>query len=162
MQYTVREKFFSITGAANTITTADGEPAFTVTGKILSARGRMVVKDMGGADVATVERKLIALAPTYSINITGGGSGVAKRKLLNNPLKPSWTITMPGQDPITMTGNWIGREFTFVRGGQTVATVGRSFRTFSPGLYGVDVVDAADDLLVLCSVLVLEAHSHRR
>jgi hypothetical protein len=59
-----------------------------------------------------------------------------------------------------MTGNFAGHDFILTENGQTVATVSKAWISLADS-YGVDIVDGQNDLLILCSVLALEAEQDR-
>jgi uncharacterized protein YxjI len=104
--------------------------------------------------VAKVERKLIALRPTY--HITRQGQELAEvRKKLFSPLIERFTIDIPGPDDLTMTGSLFEHEYTITRGDQVVATVSKQWISLT-NTYGVDIGPGEDDLLILCSVLALD------
>ena len=158
MRYTVREKFFRV-GQDNDINDENGNPVFRVDGKALSLRNLMIVKDLQGNEVARVHRKLASWMPRYEMDLTGSGTAVLQRKL-SNPFRPKWSVTVPGQAEMQLTGNLTGHDFTMQRDGSMVATVSRKWVSMT-ATYGVDVADGQNDLLALCVVLALEAEQQR-
>ena len=72
--------------------------------------------------MAQVQRKLVAMRPTYQIAIAGQEAAEV-RKHLFTPFGDRFTIDVPGPDDLEMTGDLLDHEFTIQRGGQTVATV---------------------------------------
>ena len=158
MRYTVREKFFRL-GEANDINDEAGNPVYRVDGKLMSLRNLMVVNDLQGNEVARVHRKLAAWMPRYEIDLAGVGTAVLRRRL-SNPLRPKWSIAVPGQADMQLSGNLLGHDFTMQRGTATVATVSRAWVSMT-ATYGVDVADGENDVLVLCVVLGLEADQQR-
>jgi uncharacterized protein YxjI len=125
----------------------------------LTIRDVLVVRDPTGQEVARVNRKLIALRPTYEISIAGR-EAIEVRKHFFTPFRDRFTIDLPGPDDLEMTGNLLDHEFTIRRGDQTVATVSK--RWFSiRDTYGVDVAPGEDELLVLTSVLALDLAEDR-
>jgi len=164
--YLIRERFFRL-GEDSEITDDQGRPVLHVDGKVLSLRDRLVLRDPEGHEVAQVQRKLVALRPTYEIAV--GGQEVAEvRKHFFTPFGDRFTIDIPGPGDLEMAGNLFDHEFTVRRGGQTVATVSK--RWFSlRDTYAVDVAPGEDDLVILASVLALDlaedrerrAHDHQ-
>src|SRR6266508_4324991 len=73
--YLIRERFFRL-GEDSEITDDQGRPVLHVDGKVLSLRDRLVLRDPEGREVAQVQRKLVALRPTYEITV--GGQEVAE------------------------------------------------------------------------------------
>ena len=151
--YLIRERFFRL-GEDSDITDEHGEPVLHVDGKVLSLRNRLVLRDPQGREVAQVQRKLVALRPTYQIALAGG-EGAEVRKHLFTPFGDRFTIDVPGPDDLEMEGNLLDHEFTIRRGDQPVARISK--RWFSlHDTYAVDVASGEDDLLILASVLSLD------
>jgi uncharacterized protein YxjI len=156
--YLIRERFFRL-GEDSEITDDQGRSVLVVDGKVLSLRDRLVLRDPEGREVAQVQRKLVALRPTYEIS--AGGQEVAEvRKHFFTPFGDRFTIDIPGPGDLEMEGNLFDHEFTIRRGGQTVATVSK--RWFSVrDTYAVDVAQGEDDLVILASVLALDLAEDR-
>jgi uncharacterized protein YxjI len=151
--YLIRERFFAL-GQDSDITDEHGRPVLHVDGKVLSLRNRLVLRDPEGREVAQVQRKLVAMRPTYQVSI-GGQEAAEVRKRLFTPFGDRFTIDVPGPDDLEMTGDLFDHEFTIRRGDQTVATVSK--RWFSMrDTYAVDVAADQNDLLILASVLALD------
>src|SRR5437867_6677582 len=73
--YFIRERFFRL-GEDSDITDESGQPVLHVDGKVLTLRDTLVLCDPAGREVARVNRRLIALRPTYEIAV--GGREVAE------------------------------------------------------------------------------------
>jgi len=164
MRYQVRERLFRL-GEDNDILDEAGQPVFQVDGKVLSLRGLMIVNDMSGNEVGQVSRKLVSLLATYEITLTNGVTAEVHQRF-SGPLHPKWTISVAGGNDMEMTGNFAGHDFTLTENGQPVATVSKAWISLADS-YGVDIADGQNDLLILCSVLALEAeqdrsHEHNR
>jgi uncharacterized protein YxjI len=156
--YLIRERFFRL-GEDSEITDEQGRPVLHVDGKVLSLRNRLVLRDPEGNEVAQVQRKLVALRPTYEISV--GGREVAEvRKHFFTPFGDRFTIDIPGPGDLEMAGNLFDHEFTIRRGGQTVATVSKRWFTIRD-TYAVDIAPGEDDLLILTSVLALDLAEDR-
>ena len=158
MRYIIRERFFRL-GEDSDITDESGQRVLQVDGKVLSLRDLLIVRDPAGHEVARVQRKLIALRPTYEIS--AGDQEVAEvRKHFFTPFGDRFTIDVPGPDDLEMAGNLLDHEFTIRRGGQTVATVSKQWFTLRD-TYGVDIAPGENDLLILTSVLALDLAEDR-
>jgi uncharacterized protein YxjI len=160
MRYVVRERFFRI-GEDNDITDDQGNPVYQVDGKLLSLRQMMIVNDLQGNQVAQVHRKLVSVLPHYEIDFPNTAEPTEVHQRFSNPLKPKWTISQPGQPDMDITGNFFGHNFTIERGEQQVATVSKQWVTLTD-TYGIDIADNENDLLILCSVLALEAEQDQK
>ncbi|HEX8135645.1 MAG TPA: LURP-one-related family protein, partial [Actinomycetes bacterium] len=130
-----------------------------VDGKVLTLHDRLVLRDPEGREVAQVRRKLVAMRPTYQISV-GGEQAAEVRKPLFTPYHDRFTIDVPGPDDLEMEGDLLDHEFTIRRGGQTVATVSKSWFSMRD-IYAVDVAPGQDDLLILASVLALDLAEDR-
>jgi uncharacterized protein YxjI len=158
MRYVIRERFFRL-GEDSDITDEQGRPVYHVDGKVLSLRNTLIVRDLAGAEVARVERQLIALRPTY--HITRQGQEVAEvRKKLFSPFVDRFTIDIPGPHDLSVTGSLLEHEYTIDRGGELVATVSKRWLSLTE-TYGLDIAPGEDDLLILASVLALDLAQDR-
>ena len=158
MRYVIRERFFRL-GEDSDITDESGQRVLQVDGKVLSLRDLLVLRDSTGNEVARVQRKLIALRPTYEISV-GGRELAEVRKHFFTPFGDRFTIDVPGPDDLEMAGNLLDHEFTIRRGDQTVAMVSKQWFTLRD-TYGVDVAPGEDELLILASVLALDLAEDR-
>jgi uncharacterized protein YxjI len=151
--YLIRERFFRL-GEDSDITDEHGRPVLHVDGKVLSLRNRLVLRDPEGREVAEVQRKLVAMRPTYQISIAGQDAAEV-RKHLFTPFGDRFTIDVPGPDDLEMRGDLLDHEFSIERGGEVVARVSK--RWFSMrDTYAVEIAAGQDELLLLASVLALD------
>ena len=158
MRYLIRERFFRL-GEDSDITDESGQPVLHVDGKVLTLRDTLVLRDPAGREVARVNRRLIALRPTYEIAV--GGREVAEvRKHFFTPFVDRFTIDLPGPDDLELDGSLFEHEFTIRRGGRTVATVSKRWFSLTD-TYGVEIAEGEDDLLILASVLALDLAEDR-
>ena len=156
--YLIRERFFRL-GEDSEITDEHGRPVLHVDGKVLSLRNRLVLRDPDGRAVAEVQRKLIAMRPTYQVSIAGQQAAEV-RKHLFTPFGDRFTIDVPGPDDLEMRGDLLDHEFSIERGGEVVATVSK--RWFALGdTYGIEIADGEDDVLILASAVVVDQACHR-
>jgi uncharacterized protein YxjI len=158
MRYQVKEKIFRL-GEDNDILNEAGQPALQVDGKVLSLRGLMIVNDLAGTEVARVSRKLVALLATYDIALAGGVTAEVHQRF-TGPFHPKWNLSVSGGAELEIGGNFAGHDFTITENGQTVATISKAWISLADS-YGVDIVAGQNDLLLLCSVLALEAEQDR-
>jgi len=151
--YVIREKFFSI-GDDFDVLDEDGNKVFHVDGKVLSARDKVVIEDLSGAEVASVHRHLVALRPTYEIRI-GGEKAAEVRKNLFTPFRDKFTIDVPGPEDLTMKGDLLDHEYEIERDGRNVAAVSKKWLTIRD-TYAVRVEPGEDPLLIIAGVLALD------
>src|SRR5919202_2732061 len=141
MRYTIRERFFRL-GEDSDITDESGRPVLRVDGKVFSLHDTLIVRDPAGAEVARVQRKLLALRPTYEI--TAAGRHLAEvRKHLFTPFVDRFAIDVPGPDDMQLDGSLLDHEFTIRRGDRAVARVSKQWFTLRD-TYGVDIAEGED------------------
>jgi len=158
MRYQVREKIFRL-GEDNDILNEAGQPALQVDGKVLSLHGLMLVNDLAGTEVGRVSRKLVALRATYEIALAGGVTAEVHQRF-TGPFHPKWNLSVSGGAELEIGGNFAGHDSTITENGQTIATISKAWISLADS-YGVDIVAGQNDLLLLCSVLALEAEQDR-
>jgi len=158
MRYVIRERLFRL-GEDSDITDEHGRPVYHVDGKVLTLRNTVVVRDLAGAEVARVERQLIALRPTYRISRQGAELAEVRKRLLS-PFVDRFTIDIPGPDDLSVTGSLLEHEYTIARDGHVVATVSKRWLSLTE-TYGVDIAPGEDDVLILASVLAIDLAQDR-
>src|SRR4051794_19535173 len=142
MRYVIRERFFRL-GEDSDITDEQGRPVYHVDGKVLTLHDTLVVRDLAGAEVAKVQRQLIALRPTY--HITRQGEEIAEvRKKLISPFVDRFTIDIPGPHDLSVTGSLLEHEYTISRDNQAVARVSKRWISLTE-TYGVEIADGEDN-----------------
>jgi uncharacterized protein YxjI len=156
--YVIRERFFSI-GDDFDILDEHGTKVFHVAGKVLSLRNKVVIEDLDGQERASVHRHLVALRPSYEIQI-GGEKAAEVRKRLFTPFREKFTIDVPGPDDLEMRGDLLDHEYVIERGGREVAGVSKRWLTIRD-TYAVQIAADQDPLLILASVLALDLALHR-
>jgi uncharacterized protein YxjI len=153
VMYLIRERVFDI-GDDFDITDESGDVVYHVDGKVLSLRGRLVIENAAGQEVASVHRQLIALRATYSISVGGEKAAEMKKKLFT-PFVDKYTIDVPGPDDLEMKGNLFDHEYSIEQDGTEIATVSKKWFRLRD-TYAVKIADGQDDLLLLASVLALD------
>jgi uncharacterized protein YxjI len=151
--YVIRERFFSI-GDDFDVLDERGTKLFHVDGKVFSVRNKVVIEDLAGNELATIQRHLIALHRTYEIQI-GGEKAAEVRKKLFTPFREKFTIDVPGPDDLEMRGNLLDHEYTINRADREVAAVSKRWLTMRD-TYAVRIAADQDPLLIIASVLALD------
>ena len=93
--YLIRERFFRL-GEDSDITDEHGRPVLHVDGKVLSLRNRLVLRGPDGREVAQVQRKLVAMRPTYQISIADQEAAEIRKRLFT-PSGTASRSTSPGR-----------------------------------------------------------------
>lgn len=156
--YVIRERFFGF-GDDFDILDEHGTKVLHVDGKVFSVRNKVVIEDLDGNELASVHRHLVALRPTYEIQI-GGEKAAEVRKHLFTPFRERFTIDVPGPDDLEMRGDLLDHEYVIELGGREVAAVSKRWLTIRD-TYAVQVAADQDPLLILASVLALDLALHR-
>ncbi len=157
MRYVMRQKMLSF-GDDFTIRDEDGRDVYRVDGRALSIGSKLSFEDTAGNELAFISQKLLAWGPTYEIHRGGELAAVVKRELFSF-IHHRFTVDVPGPDDLEAEGSFTDHEYTFTRGGRTVATVSKRWFSLTD-TYGVDVADGEDDVLVLASAVVIDMACH--
>jgi uncharacterized protein YxjI len=152
MRYVIRERLVRL-GEDSDITDESGRLVLRVDGKVLTLHDTLVLLTPAGAEVGRVQRKLLALRPTYEI--TAGVQLAEVRKHLFTPFVDRFTIDVPGPDDMEIDGSLLEHEFSIRRGDRIVATVSKRWFTVRD-TYGVEIAEGEDWLLLLACVLALD------
>ena len=157
MRYLMKQKLFCF-GDDFTIKNEAGEDMFFVDGKVFTLGQKLSFQDMNGRELAFIRQKLLSWGPTYEITREGELAAVVKKHLFTF-FRCAFTVDVPGPDDIEAQGNFLDMEYTFARGGRTVAEVSKRWFSFSD-TYGVDIPDGEDDVLILASTVVIDMICH--
>jgi len=153
MRYVIREKFFRIT-EDSVIRNEEGAPIYQVKGKLFSLHHTLVLSDLAGNELATVEKQLISIAPKFHITRHGVEAATVRKKLIS-PFVDRFTVDIPGPDDLHVTGSIFQHNFTIERSGSVVATVSKQWVALTD-TYGVETAPGEDDILILAVVLAID------
>lgn len=158
MRYVMRQKLFAL-GDDFTIRDDGERDVFFVDGKAFSIGDKLSFQDMEGRELAFIKQKLLRLKPTWEIYRKDKLAAVVQKELFTL-FKCTFTVDVPGPDDLEAVGNFTDHEYTFTRGGRTVATVTKEWLTLRD-TYGVEIVEGEDDILILASTVVVDLACHR-
>jgi uncharacterized protein YxjI len=153
MRYVLKQKFWSW-GDDFTIKNAVGEDVFFVDGRAFSLGKKLSFQDMHGNELAFIRQKLLSWGPTYEITHNGELVALVKKQLFTF-FKCRFTVDVPGPDDLVAAGDFLDHEYTFDRGGRTVAQVSKKWFAWTD-TYGVDIADGETDVLILASAVVID------
>ena len=159
MRYLMRERILSL-GDDFKITDTDGRDVYFVDGKAFSFGDKLSFKDMDGREVAFIDQKLLSLGAQYEIIRDGATVAVVKKHLFTM-FRARFTVDVPGPDDLEAKGNFLDHEYTFERGGRTVAVVSKRWFAWTD-TYGVEVAEGEDDILILASTVVIDMACHEK
>jgi uncharacterized protein YxjI len=157
MRYLMKQKLFCW-GDDFRIQNEAGEDVFFVDGRAFSIGDKLSFQDMSGNELAFIRQKLLAWGPTYEIQRDGQLAAVVKKELFTF-FRCRFMIDVPGPDDLEAEGNFLDMEYTFSRGGATVAEVSKRWFAFTD-TYGVDIADDQDPVLILASTVVIDMVCH--
>jgi uncharacterized protein YxjI len=127
VRYRMTDRWLSLTDSY-LIRDGDGNPVFTINGRLISLNGQMVFRDMEGRELARLQNKIFDIIDT--IQITRDREVVAEiRPAIISPLRQSYLIDVPGVGQGVARGDFINHEYE-IRGrdsDRVLATITRRF-----------------------------------
>ena len=157
MRYVMRQRFLSW-GDDFTIKDELGQDAYHVDGKVFSLGDQLAFRDMAGNELAFIRQKLLAWGPTYEIYREGELQAVVKKALFTL-FQCRFTVDVPGPDDLEATGDLFDHEYSFTRGGETVATISKRWFSWTDS-YGVEVAEGEDGIMILAAAVVIDLACH--
>lgn len=157
MRYVMKQKLFCW-GDDFRIKNDDGDDVFFVDGRAFSIGNKLSFQDLNGNELVFIRQKLLSWGPTYEITRDGELLAVVKKHLFTL-FRCKFTVDVPGPDDLEAQGNFLDMEYTFERGGRTVAEVSKRWFSFSD-TYGVDISRGQDDVLILAATVVIDMVCH--
>lgn len=157
MRYMMKQRLFAW-GDDFIIKNEAGQDVFFVDGKAFSFGDKLSFQDMQRNELAFIRQKLLSWGPTYEITIGGSLAAVVKKKLFTL-LRARFTVDVPGPNDLEAQGSFLDLEYTFTRGGQTVAEVSKRWFSWTD-TYGVDIRQGENDVLILASSVVIDMVCH--
>ncbi|HEX4769284.1 MAG TPA: LURP-one-related family protein [Bryobacteraceae bacterium] len=153
MRYIIREKLFHLADSS-VIQDEHGAPLYEVKGKLFSLHHTLVLMDLAGNELATVNKQIISMTPKFHITRHGEEAATVRKKLIS-PFVDRFTVDIPGPDDLHVTGSVFEHNFTIERRGTVVATVSKRWVSLTD-TYGVDTTAGEDDILILAVVLAID------
>lgn len=152
MTYRIKEKFWSW-GGQFTITDDQGLPCYLVKGKAFSWGDKLSFQDTSGQELAKINQTLMSWRPRYQVLI--GGEPFAEVVKQFSWFRKKFLLDVPGPNDYEIEGSFWNHEFTFRRGGQTVAKVSKNLWGWTDS-YGVEIDAGEDDVAILCACIVID------
>ena len=151
--YVMREKLVSF-GDDFWIETNRGRRAFKVDGKAVRVRDTLVIRDLGGNEVARLQERLVAVRDTMTIERPGRPDATIKKALIA-PLRERWVLEASDVGQIQIQGNILDHEYTFEAGGRKVAETSKRWLRVRD-TYGVEIEPGADVVLILAATVAID------
>lgn len=151
--YVLNQKLVSL-GGDLWIEDEAGNRAFAVDGKVMSLRRIHVLLDPAGNALYQIGQSLAHVHRTFEIKRADEVIATIQQALINL-LGDHFTITLAGGDVLTVTGDFINREFHVSRAGTEVIFASRRLLAIRD-TYGVQVAPDFEVPLALAIVVGLE------
>jgi uncharacterized protein YxjI len=151
--YVVNQAIFSM-GGDLWIEDETGNRAFEVDGKVLSLRRSLTLLDPSGTPLYQIGQSLAHLHQTFEVK-RGEEIVATIQKALFSLLGDHFTITLATGEVLTVTGDFIDREFHVSHDGSEVIFVSRKLLSIH-NTYGVQVAPGFEVPLALAIVVALE------
>ena len=157
MRYVMKQKLFCW-GDDFRIKNEAGNDVFFVDGKVFTLGNKLSFQDLNGNELAFIRQKLLSWGPTYEITRGDELLAVVKKQLFTF-FRCAFTVDVPGPDDLEAQGSFLDMEYSFTRGGRTVAEVSKRWFAWND-TYGVDIASGEDDVLILASTVVIDMVCH--
>ena len=157
MRYVMKQKLFCW-GDDFRIKNEAGNDVFFVDGKVFTLGNKLSFQDLNGNELAFIRQKLLSWGPTYEITRGDELLAVVKKQLFTF-FRCAFTVDVPGPDDLEAQGSFLDMEYSFTRGGRTVAEVSKRWFAWND-TYGVDIASGEDDVLILASTVVIDMICH--
>ncbi len=157
IRYRMKQRLIAI-GEDFDIENEAGERVYHVDGKVMTVRDTLVITDSRGNQVAIIKEKLVSVKDTMQI-YRGGEVIASVRKKLFSPFRERYDINVTGGKDLEAEGNIIDHEYKIKRGRDKIATVSKKLFSIRDS-YGIEIMPAEDDVLILASAVVIDMLSH--
>ena len=151
--YVLNQKLMSLSGDL-WIDDGNGNHVFEVDRKMLVVRRTLFLQDPSGNPLYEINQSIAHLHQTFEIK-RGDQIVATVQKALVNILGDHFTITAADGEQLTVTGDWIDREFHVTRGGVDVIFASRRLLAIRDS-YGVQVAPGFEVPLALAIIVALE------
>jgi uncharacterized protein YxjI len=154
-RYQLRQKVMSI-GDDSWIEDDDNNKVFKANGKALHVRKTFVLEDPSGAEVAKIQERVMTVRDKMHIEREQHSATVHKALV---GLRERYKIDVDGGEDLKAHGNFVDHEYEIENDHQTVARVSKKWLR-ARDMYGIEVAEGQDDVLVLCIAVCIDAMAH--
>ena len=159
-RYQLREDLISI-GDDFWIENENGQRVFRVDGKVLRISKTYAFLDMAGNTLCRIKERLLTIKDTMEIEDAEGQEMAVIRKALISPLRDRWNVKVRNGPDLDVQGNILDHEYTISQGRQRMAEVSKKWFRLTD-TYGVEIADNQNDILILATVVAMDAMTHER
>lgn len=158
-RYQLKRQMFSI-GEDFWIENERGEAVYKVDGKALRVRETFVLEDRNGAELATVQAKLLALMPTMTIQ-RGDQPWAVVKKIPFTFFHQEFEIDVQGGPTLLAKGEITNHDYQILDGDQAVATVSKAWFALRE-TYGIAIAPGQDEVLLLATAVCVDELSEEQ
>jgi uncharacterized protein YxjI len=155
-KYVMKQKILSL-GDKFVIKDETQNPVFYVKGKVFSFGNKLSFRDMNGKELAYISQKVFSFKHKYKIYRHNELLAQIVKKI--TLFKDKFSVDIQGPDDYKVAGNFWDHEYTFTRRGRKVASVSKTFFSWSD-TYGIEMAPGEDDILILAIAVVIDMVSH--
>jgi uncharacterized protein YxjI len=152
-RYQMKRQMFAI-GEDFWIENDRGEAVYKVDGKALRIRETFVLEDRNGAELATIQAKLLALMPTMTVQRGGQPWGLV-RKIPFTFFHQEFEIDVQGGRMLRAKGEITNHEYQILEGDQPVAMISKQWFTLRE-TYGIAIAPGQDEVLLLATAVCVD------
>jgi uncharacterized protein YxjI len=152
-RYQLKRQIFSI-GEDFWIENEQGQPIYKVDGKALRIRETFVLEDRNGAELVTIEKKLLAFMPTMTIN-RGGQPWVVVKKIPFTFFHQEFEIDVQPGPMLRAKGEITNHEYQILEGDQPIALISKRWFSLRE-TYGIAIAPGQDEVLLLATAVCVD------
>ena len=156
-RYQLQQKLLAL-GDDFRIRDENGRDVYFVDGKVLSIGDKLSFQDLAGNELAFIKQHILSWGLTYEITRNGEVAAIIKKELFTL-FHCRFSVDVPGPDDLEAEGDFTDHEYAFKRGDRVVATVSKKWLSFTD-IYGIEIADGEDDVLILASAIVVDMSCH--
>lgn len=154
--YSIKQKMLTF-GDDFSIRNEKGDDAYYVNSRLLTFGANLTIYNMQRKPEAKIRQRLLSFRPTYDIYCEDVVVATVTKSIMT--IRPQFSVETVAGEKMKVVGNFIFYDYHFYRGTTPVAEVSKKIISFTDS-YGVKVVDGEDDLLILCSAIVIDMALH--
>ena len=156
-RFQMKEKMLSI-GDDYWIENGAGQRAYKVDGKALRVRATLVIEDVEGREVATIQEKALSVRDVTKIE-RGGQPLATVTKAMFSPLRERFDVDCSSGVKYEVKGKITDHQYEFERDGNQVASVSKKWFRVRDS-YGIEIGPNEDVGLLLAATVALDQMTH--
>lgn len=151
MRYQIRQRLLTFT-AHYDIANEAGEPILEAVRESWF-RPLIVIRSKNGVELVRLRQKLLTWRPRFDITRNGKPLATVVRRMT---LMPYFTVDLAEGERLEVTGSFWENNYQFKVGERVIAVVSSKMWSLR-GVYGVEVLEAEYDAVVLATVIAIAA-----